>query len=600
MQNNLNIRGEPVQSIYSSFRQGKFIVNRRYQRKLVWTLPEKQRFIDSLINEYPVPLFLGVGFNHPTRGTCFEILDGMQRLEAITSFIEGEFPVKGMYFDLSIVAETNKLLQSGALSQRAPKLPFDDCSKILNYPLPISTSTYTSATNVDETFRRINTGGVRLSRHEVRQAGSISEFPQLVRRCSTYIRGDSSHTDIVDLDAMRSISLTKEDLSYGIKIKETFWNKFHILTEENIRASRDEELVAHILLHILLKNTAQTSSKFLDDVYSDDSEFAKSANDSILKYGADTIYKHFCFAFDELRKTIDEFGGNLADHLYSGQPKRLQNAYQVLYLSFFELLMQQNRKVQNYRTLAQSLRGIASNCMGDLNSDNKWQQSHRVQMIRAVTGVMAQHFITREGMDPTALSWVENLENILNQSRTENVCYDFKIGLYHLGKNPKFNNELLSKIVRTLTAMCNSHTGDNYVILGVADNDQDASRHNQTYGSTARKYENFYVTGIREEAVKFHRGLDQYQQHLQQFIEKEPVNDDVRRIIQRNVVFMKYYNKDVVLFKLSRSKNPMYYDNKIFVRKLANTDPTPISPDETFAFFDEFREQSTRYPYQTS
>ncbi|WP_085317228.1 GmrSD restriction endonuclease domain-containing protein [Derxia lacustris] len=600
MQNNLNIRGEPVQSVYSSFRQGKFIVNRRYQRKLVWTLAEKQRFIDSLMNEYPVPLFLGVGFNHATRGSCFEILDGMQRLEAITSFIEGEFPVQGQYFDLSTVAETNKLLQEGTLAQKTPTLPFESCSKILNYPLPISTSTYTSVTNVDETFRRINTGGVRLSRHEVRQAGAISEFPQLVRRCAIYIRGDASHTDIVDLDAMRSISLTKEDLNYGIKIKETFWNKCHILTEENILASRDEEVVAHILLHMLLKEDAQTSSRFLDDVYSDGSALAIAASDAVLKYGAETIYKHFCFVFDELRKTIDEFGDNLAAHLYTDEPKRLQNAYQVLYLSFYELLMQKNRKVQNYRTLAQALRGIATNCMGELNSDNKWQQRHRVQMIHAVSGVMAGHFVPREGMDPTALSWVENLENILNQSRTENVCYDFKIGLYSLGSKSDFNHALLSKIVRTLTAMCNSHTGDNYVILGVADDGQDANRHNQTYGSRARKYDNFYVAGIGAEAAKFHRGIDQYQQFLQQCIEKEPVNDEVKRQIQRNVVFVKYYDKDVVLLKLSRVKNPMRYQGQIYVRKIANTDPIPIAPDDEFAFFDEFREQSTRYPYQTN
>ncbi len=54
MQNNLNIRGEVIQSIYSSYKLGKYIVNRRYQRKLVWTLLEKQKFIDSLINQYSV------------------------------------------------------------------------------------------------------------------------------------------------------------------------------------------------------------------------------------------------------------------------------------------------------------------------------------------------------------------------------------------------------------------------------------------------------------------------------------------------------------------------------------------------------------------
>lgn len=597
MQNNLNIRGEPVQTMYSSFRQGKFIVNRRYQRKLVWTLLEKQRFIDSLMNQFPVPLFLGVEFTHSSRGQCFEILDGMQRLEAITSFIECAFPVNGQYFDLSTIAETNKLLQLGKLTQKQPILSFEDCNKILNYPLPISTSAYTSSSNVDETFRRINTGGVRLSRHEVRQAGSISEFPQLVRRCAIYIRGDASHTDIVDLDAMRAISLTKEDLDYGIKIRETFWNKCHILTEENILASRDEEVVAHILLHILLKDKAHTSSKFLDEVYSDETEQAKLANDAVLKFGADTVYKQFCFVFDELRTTISNFNDNLAEHLYSGETHKVQQAYQVLYLAFFEQLMRQNKKIQNYKSLSAVLKGIASNCMGELNSENKWMSRHRVQMINSVCGVVGSQFIQREGMDPTAQSWVENLENILNQSRTENVCYDFKIGLHSLAGHGGLNNGLLSKIVKTLTAMSNSHTGDSYIIIGVADNGNDANRHNQTYASRAKKYEHFYVTGVGAEAIKHHKNLDAYQLKLKQLIEIEPISDEVKRMILRNIVFIKYYDKDVVLMKITRGKQPVRYDGKIYIRKIANTDSAPIDIDKEFAFYEEFIQQSSRYPY---
>ena len=597
MQNNLNIRGEPIQSVYSSFRQGKFIVNRRYQRKLVWTLVEKQRFIDSLINEYPVPLFLGVGFEHPTKGTCFEILDGMQRLEAITSFIEGEFPVQGAYFDLSIVAETNQLLQSEEIKQKEPRLEFDACKRILNYPLPISTSLYTSVKNVDETFRRINTGGVRLSRHEVRQAGAIGDFPQLVRKCAIYIRGDASHTDIVDLEVMRNISLTKDDLSYGLKIRETFWNRCHILTEENILASRDEELVAHILLHILLKNDAQTSSRFLDEVYTEGTEPAIKASDAVVKHGASTIQKQFCFVFDELKKTIEEFGGNLAAHLYTDKPQKLHSAYQVLYISFFELLMNQNRKIQNYKTLANDLKGIASNCMGELNGDGKWLHRHRVQMVKAVCGVIGGNFIQREGMDPTAVSWVENLECILNQSRTENVCYDFKIGLHSLAGSGELNNGLLSKIVKTLTAMCNSHAGDNYVVLGVADNETDAHRHQNIYKHFPRKYASFFITGVGAEAEKYHKTLDAYLQKIHQMIEAEPINDETKRAIERHIVSIKYYDKDVIMLKLSRSKAPIRYDNKIYIRKITNTDPKPIAQDDEFDFFIEFKEQSNRYPY---
>ncbi len=54
----LSIKGESIQSLYGSYLSKTFLVNRRYQRKLVWTIEEKRSFIDSIINGYPVPLVL--------------------------------------------------------------------------------------------------------------------------------------------------------------------------------------------------------------------------------------------------------------------------------------------------------------------------------------------------------------------------------------------------------------------------------------------------------------------------------------------------------------------------------------------------------------
>lgn len=597
MQNNLNIRGEPIQSVYSEYKQGKYIVNRRYQRKLVWTLAEKQKFIDSLLKQYPVPLFLGVIFDHSSKGKCFEILDGMQRLEAITSFIDGEFHVDGKYFDLSIVAETNRLLASGKLIQKHPKLEFELCKALLNYPLPISTSSYKSNDSVDETFRRINTGGVRLSRQEVRQAGVVSDFSQLVRKCAIYIRGDVSHTDIVELDKMKSISLTKEEYGQGIKIKNTFWNKNHILTIDNILASRDEELVAHVLLHTLLGKESQTSSTFLDEVYQENTDASVKVNDAILKFGIDTLYKHFCFVFDELNKVINEFPKPYHEHLYKGSPSKVQGSYQVLLIAFYELLLRKNKKIQNYRELAGMLRGVASDCMGALKADYKWLARDREQMVKAVCGVIDSKFVAREGLDPTSQSWVENLENILNQSKTENVCYDFKIGFYPLVGSNNYNNKLVSKVVKTLTAMANSHAGENYVIVGVADCKDDAVKHEAKYGSQPKTYSDFFVTGVGDEARVNNGDIDSYQQKLQQTIDLEPIAEKTKRLIQRNVIFFRYYDKDVVMLKIIRSQSPIKYDGRIYVRKLANTDPEPIQQEHEFEFFREFIEQTSRYPY---
>lgn len=79
-----------VQTIYSWYRDGKLLVNRRYQRKLVWTLEEKQKLIESLLKKYPVPAILLA--ERDGGPATYEIIDGLQRLHSIVSFIENAFP----------------------------------------------------------------------------------------------------------------------------------------------------------------------------------------------------------------------------------------------------------------------------------------------------------------------------------------------------------------------------------------------------------------------------------------------------------------------------------------------------------------------------
>ena len=52
------ITNENIQRLFDWYIEGDFLVNRKYQRKLVWTVDEKQKFINSILLDYPVPLFL--------------------------------------------------------------------------------------------------------------------------------------------------------------------------------------------------------------------------------------------------------------------------------------------------------------------------------------------------------------------------------------------------------------------------------------------------------------------------------------------------------------------------------------------------------------
>lgn len=208
----LSIRGESIQSLYGSFLKKSYLVNRRYQRKLIWTVEEKKAFIDSIMQGYPVPLIL-LAENTSESSKTFEIIDGMQRMNAIMSFIDQEFDINGSFFDLDTMADTKLLKDQEKLIQKEPIISRSVCTDFVRYTLPISVFQQSAGEHIDEVFRRLNSGGRHLSRQELRQAGSVSKFADIVRRLSSNIRGDSSPTDILDLKSMQTISINNRSLS---------------------------------------------------------------------------------------------------------------------------------------------------------------------------------------------------------------------------------------------------------------------------------------------------------------------------------------------------------------------------------------------------
>ena len=92
-----------------------------------------------------------------------EIIDGLQRMNAIFSFIENEFDASGGHFDLDTLADTKKKKDDGLLEQKTPVLSREICGAIANYQLPVSIYRAAVGSSVDEVFRRINSSGRHLS-----------------------------------------------------------------------------------------------------------------------------------------------------------------------------------------------------------------------------------------------------------------------------------------------------------------------------------------------------------------------------------------------------------------------------------------------------
>lgn len=582
----VNVNNVPILMFYENYIKNKYIVNRRYQRKLVWSTSSKRKFIDSLVNGFPIPLILCV----ENKDAQYEILDGMQRLNAIASFLEGDYDFEGFYFDLDQNPSLKQKKDEGVLIQKQPILDKDKCLSILKYPIPVSISTHVSELDIiDESFRRINTGGVSLSKQEVRQAGALCHFSQLVRECSYFVRGDTSHSSILRLNDMKHISLTKEkDSEYGINLSDCFLSKHNIITYQNMMASRDEELVGQILLAMITDGESETTSYYLDSVYSDIEKKSEILN-KINRYGYEKIKKDFEKVYEEIIRISNNIPNEtkLMTWFYKDRPNHSTRAFTVFFLALYDLIILQNRSIQNYRAVVNKIQNIASKTYDHLiNSRKKWDKSDRNHLIRSTVGIISDEFIENIGIDASNHSGIKKLENILNQSRTESVSYDFKIGFYtmHDGEDQALN---ISDKINTLLAMCNANKGVNWLIIGVADKEKDNVRHNTFYKSDSKVYNGFYITGIEDEATKFCKDLGAYEQKIKQLISKEPISDFAKLNILQNIQFIQYYDRHVLMLSLSRDNEPYTYDEKLYTRQSSHNYELK-DPKEIMSFYKLF------------
>lgn len=385
----LTVRSESIQRLYNYYIDERLVVNRRYQRKLVWSIDEKEAFIDSIAKSYPVPMIL-LAENESIENNVLEIIDGMQRLNAVVSFIENEFSLNGEYFDLETMAETKLKKDSNELTQKEPILDRKKCAEIVSYVFPTSTYKGASEHEIDEVFRRINANGKHLSRQEIRQAGAISGFADIVRKLASEIRGDVSLNDRVILNNMKKISITSRNLDYGINVDDVFWVASAIIRREQVRESKDEEIIAEIVATMLLENIPATSSNILDEYYGlkTKSKRASELEERIRVHSADIVRNNFLKVFDEIKDLL-KVAGKTFNALISKDRTfdKVPRYYQVVFLAFYKLLVIENKKINSQYELLKLLDGITASVKLSQGGGN-WSAIERENAINAVKGIV--------------------------------------------------------------------------------------------------------------------------------------------------------------------------------------------------------------------
>ena len=588
----LSIKGESVQSIYGSYLAKQYLVNRRYQRKLVWSLEEKRSFIDSIIRGYPVPLVL-LAEVATERGKQLEIIDGMQRMNALMSFIDQEYDIDGNYFDLDTMADTKLLKDKGTIIQKTPMIKREICANIVRYQIPLSVFQEADTSHVDEVFRRLNSGGRHLSNQELRQAGVLSKFASIVRKISSNIRGDASAKDILDLNSMKNISITNRNLDYGISIEDIFWVKNNIISKEDLRQSKDEEIIADIVAWVVLDKGIRSSSEILDELYGygvppDSSSLSSMLELNIQKINEEIIISNIQFVFDNLIDVITSSGKNFNSLLFDNQQAKISRYFQIVFLSFYQLLIDEDLKISDSKGLVALLNKAGDKIIKLAAGGGNWSAKEKQTQSDALCGVIRGKFIKSESNDPARNQWITKFENILMQSSTEQTLYDFKIGLHDLAGNGNFNQDLFSKIIKTLTAMANTlKKSKGYCVIGVADNADSAQKHKEKYKSTALQYSNFYITGVNSESIQYYGSVDKYFTKIVNIIKNEPISERDKDNILRNISVVNYFDKTVIILIIESGDIPSVYNKKYFVRHGSNI--SEVSPENFSNLFSRFQ-----------
>lgn len=585
---NLDIDSRTTEELFSWYRSGNLIVNRRYQRKLVWSINEKTALISSMKKQYPIPLLLFVNIDGKR-----EILDGMQRLEAIMSFIEQRFSLEGSYFDLDSTALTKELKDINKIIQLEPKLSREESASIARYRFAISEFT-SSNDNIDEVFRRINANGKTLSKQELRSAGALSKFSELVRKISTIVRGDTSHSDIITLNLMHNISINNEGLNYGVEIDNHFYVKNHILTRRSIRESIDEELVAHILGYICLSEKPTAGSGSLDTFYGEgDSSHAVGQREQIETFiqttGFDTIQKNYLAVNECIKEIFNNRNVTFLTHIL-GEKNTSQECpryYQAVFLSLYEVMINRQKILKDKEGIFKQLKDAGTTVI-DVTDGGRWAASAREKSVNDLSALIERYFkpSTKGHINH---AWITEINTILTNSKSEQPSYDFKQGLVELNeKNAKFNDECLRQIIQTCVAINNIKKNSlGYVLVGISDKKSTADRVKQVFGAESEEVNGFYVHGIDHEATHISKNIDDYFMLIKQKIQAMKFTDALKTKILKDIELCIYNGSHVLKLKVEGLGRIANFENKYYIRQGSSTDFIE-GADKTDALYEAF------------
>ncbi|MCE8003964.1 GmrSD restriction endonuclease domain-containing protein [Billgrantia ethanolica] len=556
-----------VQSIYTWYREGRLYVNRRYQRKLVWTLEEKQKLIDSILRDYPIPaILLAEKEGH------YEIIDGLQRLHAILSFIEVSYcTTNDKIFNLDFFPTAKSHYESGDFATNAEGELLDNkqCSAILDYTLAASIMRNAADEEVNDVFDRINTYGHRLSDQERRQSGIQSKFSDLVRDLACSYRGDVSRLTLplYEMPAI-SIDLPMTRHGYDIKSSEVFWVAHGILRATDLRDSLDEQCIADIVACIAGQKLISRSKAALDALYEPSSPEYSRIHAALETYGVEKLTDELNYCIEQILTACEQPQQTKLRSLIFSTPttNAFPSVFAVLLIAFHEIIVSEKKIVSDWACLRQALDNIYDRMRPGQGGSTP---DLRRQNIDVVKGLISRSFTSDPKISEKVYAdhKVTDIDADIRRSEVETSSYELKQGILPISEDSRDPGPMLQKIPTHICAIANNGKGiGGKIILGVCDKERDAQRAEKIYGITSRQVGQKHVVGIIREAIAMGISTEQYFQEIRECISKSELSEPLKSSVLSSIDYNTYYGLGIIVISIRPQNEMSYLGEDIFYR----------------------------------
>lgn len=574
--NNIEVDKFNISDILEYYVNDDFYVNRKYQRKLVWGLEDKRKLIESILMGIPLPALIIARYDIPGRKTSIlEIVDGLQRLNAIISFFLGEFAIeynnKQCYFNNSKSQIGYELICDGKLipPDEESVLPEDICKEFLKYKIPVILTNKDNST-IELIFSRINSTGRKMSSQDIRQSVSVCEFADLVRRVASRLRQDYTYEDRVCLCDMPKISVGYEKCGYGVKLETLFWRRHDVLTASGLKESSDEEFIETLIASALLPDFRRSKDN-LDALYNETTRLGSQIDAKIKEVGKDNLENTFAHVFDVIDMIFESVNSDFSSYLFDVKKTRNKaECFEVLALALYRLL-ECHYTISNYKRVAEAIKG-SSGILYAFTNNERIDYSSISSSADALCGIMKQY--CSYVVPPTDSAIVEEIDRRLTLSKVERQMTEFKIGISNFGLNV-INENVVHDIARTLVAMANTHNVNEcgLLIIGIANNLKQYNDWSAIYKTPAVVQNQHYITGITDEAKKLCEDSDGYYRRVRRLINAEPISEKLKDFILQNFEIIDYYDKELMIFRSQDVGETSTYDEKKYIRYASETLP---------------------------